>query len=495
LEVFRGTLLAMMGSSDGPTFFRSTPQDRGEGVATRGNVDDGFSEMDRVIAEALAKASPEMRAEVPRAFPQLRRLLPDAPQPESQVGPPPASPAPPPPRRAQRVEGGWLLPTTRYDQGSSRWGSATRPMVKPVKPSFASKPLTERLVMRALGESLPALPAAPVLPPTKGDRPLLLVLDLMAWVELSRAHYRKNPRAGAVEALRAIRTAQAAGALIVPATAMNLGEVVSRQEPESKRRLASFIVELSGNISLMREIDLAAAEFELGVRRVFLRQNVVATFRERLVKAGLDSAFLGEGVAMPLPSRSELEQLPGISPDRAAAILERVIRYPEMSIEFLVGMKSRDHRVSEAETAERLREIRQRHHGQPERAIVRHEVEGLIQDELYRPVLERMGVDVDALLSWLTEETAAELITACPSLDVMMTLLLAVNRDLSFPIKPNDYRDFMLLRAGIAYADIVVTEKGWAALANREGLSSRYGTTVLSLKDLPSVPPLIERTA
>jgi hypothetical protein len=155
----------------------------------------------------------------------------------------------------------------------------------------------------------------------------------MAWVELSRAHYRKNPRDGAAEALQAIRGEKAAGGLVVPATAMNLVEVVSRQEPDSKRRLAAFIVELSGNASLRREIDLAAAEFELGVRRVFLQQNVMASLRDGLVKAGIDAAFLGEGPGMALPSRAQLEQLPGISPDRAAAVLERFVRDPKMSVE------------------------------------------------------------------------------------------------------------------------------------------------------------------
>lgn len=267
---------------------------------------------------------------------------------------------------------------------------------------------------------------------------------------------------------------------------------MSRQDPASKRRLAQFIVDLSGNTSLTREIDLAAAEFEQGIRRVFLKEDVRTDLRRSLVRNGIDGAFLGPGVPLPLPSRKELERLGlALSPAEATSIMERVMRDPSMSIQLLAGMRSADLRANEEATARSLEAIRRRHHGRPDMAIVKHEVEGLLQDTLYGSVLQRLGIDLPSVLAWLTDERASQLVEDCPSLHVMMTLLLAVNRNLALPIKANDYRDYMLLRAGIAYADIVVTEKKWAALANNGGLAARHKTSVLALKDLSTLRDLV----
>jgi hypothetical protein len=47
----------------------------------------------------------------------------------------------------------------------------------------------------------------------------------------------------------------------------------------------------------------------------------------------------------------------------------------------------------------------------------------------------------------------------------------------------NDFIDVNLLRSAISYADIVITEKRWTALARDTGLAERWGTTVINLGD------------
>ena len=106
---------------------------------------------------------------------------------------------------------------------------------------------------------LPAPRQTPVLSAKKGEAPRLLILDLNAWIELGRAHFadpRNRARPGAVEALQAIRAGIAGGSLVLPVTGMNLIEALRVGRKDRLRRLASFMVELSGNISMTEEVQL-----------------------------------------------------------------------------------------------------------------------------------------------------------------------------------------------------------------------------------------------
>jgi hypothetical protein len=77
--------------------------------------------------------------------------------------------------------------------------------------------VVERLVLAALRGTLPPLSSPPALPAQKGGSPRLLALDLLAWIALGRGHYgRPGAPHGAAEAFAAIRTATAAGTLVVP---------------------------------------------------------------------------------------------------------------------------------------------------------------------------------------------------------------------------------------------------------------------------------------
>src|SRR5215470_10532529 len=125
----------------------------------------------------------------------------------------------------------------------------------------------ERYVTLARAGALPSLPSAPAIKALKGSRPRVLILDLLAWVALGQAHYG-NPSApaGTADALAAIRASTAAGDLVVPVAGMNLGEAMQRTDEASRRRLAQFMIELSGNCSFISEVQVAKEEFEPGIR-------------------------------------------------------------------------------------------------------------------------------------------------------------------------------------------------------------------------------------
>ncbi len=53
----------------------------------------------------------------------------------------------------------------------------------------------------------------------------------------------------------------------------------------------------------------------------------------------------------------------------------------------------------------------------------------------------------------------------------------------------NDGKDFAFLKVAIPYANIVVTERSWAHVANSSGLAAKYGTVVTA--DASELPRLL----
>ncbi len=334
----------------------------------------------------------------------------------------------------------------------------------------------ERFVLAALQDRLPPHSTPPVLPVEKGRTPRLLALDLLAWISLGKAHYGK-PGApdGAAEALAAIRAATATGTLVVPISGMNLGEVAQRGDETSRRNLARFMVELSRNCSLVNELHVATEEFELGIRRLLLGEEPRYELRPTLLAAGVAAAVFGRGPMPEWPPEVRTQMVALLGEERVAQLFEQANNHPEISAEIIVGSHNPNtehreaRRTSEEDTVRQVTELRTRRHGTSEAALVRDEVEHImLKEHLFHSVLERLGLTDAVVQRLLTEEPARSLLRACPGLHVMLTLLIAVNRNLSLQFQTGDYRDFTLLQATIAYADIVVTENRWAALARED---------------------------
>jgi hypothetical protein len=358
--------------------------------------------------------------------------------------------------------------------------------------------VVERLVRHYMATgSLPPLPTTPSIAASKEATPKVLVLDMLAWIGLAQAQYgRANAPPGAAEALNGIRAATATGKLVVPVTGMNLGEATTPRDASRRRRLATFMVELSGNLSIINETVLTATEFEIGIRRTFGGEQVSRDLRSEMVVAGMYGGAVGH-TDTPVPNKAQTDQIAALmTRDQAVSMIRRVQNDPSVSIELIVGThnRARDEalRLSEEATVRRLEAIRQNSQGTPEPERVRREVDGILGDGLHRPVIERLSLDIGSVRRWLNEDTAAALVAACPSLDVMMRMLLAVNRNRQLPLQVGDYRDFTLLRVGVAYANFVVTENRWTAIVRDEGIAERHITTVLNQGDLGKLPRILE---
>lgn len=73
-----------------------------------------------------------------------------------------------------------------------------------------------------------------------------------------------------------------------------------------------------------------------------------------------------------------------------------------------------------------------------------------------------------------------EFLRKVPSAYTWASLRYWHHRNLSLPIEQHDWVDLGALSVAIPYADVVVTEKRWAHIANASGLARQFGRTVIS---------------
>src|SRR5690349_19405530 len=88
---------------------------------------------------------------------------------------------------------------------------------------------------------------------------------------LARAHYGRADGAEFVDALSTVRAAVANETVRVPIVATNLAEVSEPADEGRRRRLAEFMVDLSGNSSMVNARVLARCELKHALASLVLR--------------------------------------------------------------------------------------------------------------------------------------------------------------------------------------------------------------------------------
>lgn len=328
------------------------------------------------------------------------------------------------------------------------------------------------------GETAPV----PSLPNDKSSFPKLLCLDFNKWIDIGRAHFGRPDGERFNEALGAVRDAVAAGRLIVPVLPTNAVEAMEPADPARRRRIAEFLVDLSGNTSFVANHVVLRTEFRAALD-VYASEADSVVRRERLVRRGLSAAIAGK----------ELRINTGDA--RVDAIATDAMLDPAVSVEALVGLFDRDElaamRDREAKFAVRLGELRDANTGITTAQRVRNELTNLFSEgsvaELLNKVVE--GPGASAFFQWLTEgDNIVRFGTAVPSIDVEMTLLLEREKNRDHAPHRNDPKDLAFLKLALPYGNVVVTERSWAHLCTSTGLATKYATKVLAnASELPAV--------
>lgn len=382
------------------------------------------------------------------------------------------------------------------NRGSNLLGDPTAILHYTGRPMPAKTEL-ERLLEGATGISLQDLlkrslahvqrlgrPAPPVsLPASKTDSPKVLALDANKWIELSRANLGQPAAQHHREALETVRRAVQAGKLVVPILGVNALEAAEHRDPARRERLASFMVDLSNNLSFLDPLSAGRHEVASAVCRR-TTTGPLPPLRPHLLYRGVGAAVTGKSITVE-----------GGTEDMNAAI-NLALQAPELSVLLLAHAIDRatveDGRATDRDGLRKLEGIRVLDQELPleERRLL--EVRTLLTEgglaERVRLLFKELGAEhaYRELIASDNDLLAFEL--EVPSVHVPGTLMRWRDRDKNNASHVNDFKDFSFLEQAIPYANIVVTENQWAAIARATRLDRHYATVVISdLKELPRV--------
>ena len=167
-----------------------------------------------------------------------------------------------------------------------------------------------------------------MLPTSKNEHPKCVYLDQNKWIDLARAHYGRDDGRRFQPTLERVRTAVESGRLLLPMSGVHIMETVAPEDPGRRKRLAEFMVQLSGNRSICTHMVISKFEIRQAVMRN-LGHDFTTKIREHIVQDGLYVALDVE------PSVS------GVSPEIAQEVLTLAYK-PETSVEILCDAVKRD---------------------------------------------------------------------------------------------------------------------------------------------------------
>jgi hypothetical protein len=325
-----------------------------------------------------------------------------------------------------------------------------------------------------------------MLPASKSDFPKCLCLDQNKWIDLARAHYGKQGGESFQDALRAVRTAIDSGKLVVPFSAVNAVEAMISRDSGRRERLARFVVELSGNRTVLPEHAACALEIRNAVRRLFGTGSPQAV-RPSILQQGLIHA-LGMVIEV-LGSAEKME----------AGVAH--IRSSQLTVEFLLMVSGKREGIDQALVGEMaavgiFEQDRDRFAAMSLEQRRWLEFLGLFFGTgRYRAdlatALRDLNIHVrDFRARVHSPQDAMRFLADVPNLDVLLTLRLARDQDLSRAIERNDIRDLDWISVAVPYSNIVVAENYWGHKVRATGLDGRYGTVLIT--DLRTLPEQLQ---
>lgn len=313
------------------------------------------------------------------------------------------------------------------------------------------------------------------LSPTKGEVPHLVCLDARDWIGLARAHHGRDPGPGYVEALPVLRQAIGAGRIVAPVTSVNLMEVTETTAGGRRERLASFMVETSGNHALIDHVAVRAREIRNAIVSEYVGGEDVLPIRSEMLRwgsgqaAGVRPGTLARGLAedaeVPAWLIAEVMTHPKVSERALASIFHEqdTAASRQMDETWKQGAETVRATTAELSSSERW-EFEASHRARASATV---------------QACADLGVEWDAFERWLEHPPNLErFVAAIPSLHVELALRLARDRNQQHPIHRNDMKDLLFLGSVIPYADIVVVERAWGHVATATHLDRQFATRI-----------------
>jgi len=313
------------------------------------------------------------------------------------------------------------------------------------------------------------------------DSMLNVYLDQKDWIALLKADAGKPERQAHADALTLLRAAVEARSVSLPLSHVHYQET-SHRKPFAKRvELAKLMAELSRFHSLAPFYKLSKQEMRYFIATHF-EAPIATPDPPTAFGRGGDHAFgyptIDDGLeALKVkfrPFASGVDET--VDSMRDVLELGLLTGHPEHDVGPAPADRLRKLEADEAERREKRRRVRLQGGGtkgdlsqRTKYATAYYEQQDTILEALAEVGVKKMPGN-DVAITWFVENVPT---MYC---DYELSRLKEEATDRAWT--ENDLRDIWALSAALVYADVVVTEKSWARLANRS-LAARNGTLVL----------------
>lgn len=312
----------------------------------------------------------------------------------------------------------------------------------------------------------------------------VIYLDQNHWIELSRAAHGRASRTETLSVLDTLRKARVSGRASVPLSLAHYIETLKQQTPDRRTRLANFMLELSGGMTVASVQAVVRYEIEAALQRCFPSRVGVEPFE-----------FLGSGLThtagknfgfrlewppeannIPAPQRTAFERLGWAMAEHSllSGVLptgEPLELGPARDLTPDRWFKAALEEWRGAASRYPLDELERRIY-----AITLNDISNVLWEALAR---HKIPIEEFALLG---EPRWRVLLDDMPSRRADMHLRRQWAKNAGLTPKVSDLNDWAYLGVAVSYCDIVVTEKQVADLFSR-GFETR-ATLVAQLGQL-----------
>jgi hypothetical protein len=313
-------------------------------------------------------------------------------------------------------------------------------------------------------------------------------LDQKDWINLARAYYDRPDGKRYKGVLQKILETVENKKAIYPLSFTHVIETNKRRDLESRKRLASFMAEVSRGNTIAPQFLMTLSELNYAVAAKYgtKRPNIKNAFGFGIPFAfGMELVIKDENDAIVKPNDEMRRFIHDMLTNKAASthiLVGNDIKLPDMirSLE-----ENRRKHVKDAE------EFRQKTKEYDKRLLKRAYVANLVlglYDDLSK-ILIKHGQTIDDFLK-IGADQFEPFFAKVPSLHTEIELATKRNKHWDKRIDGNDVSDITSLSVAIPYCDIVVTEVFWTNVVKSTALDKKYNTKVVSSLDalLPLLP-------
>ncbi len=336
------------------------------------------------------------------------------------------------------------------------------------------------------------------------QRPALVYLDMNVWVDMSKGLAVGDHRWQRI--VDRIRNLVDDGSVLIVLNASTYLELWHRRDQTSREGVGRLMRDLTGYAALAPIEAIRAMEVDAFVQRHVGRDRSIQA--DELIGHGARHAF-----GSPFGRFRFVESIAsadGVIPEGPAAQapeewLDMKREGPEWEWFNLVGAqemldlegleRTPQHRIGDSRV-EREMHLRQLVATQPwakvrlRDLVITDEIEALteeINQACWKAGTQPHGLFLENPELDTPPEAMRAFVDGLPSVDTLATLREWKHRDLTHEWHQHDEGDLLSLAVAVPYADVVVTERRWSHLCSASGLSTKYKTQVVALRDLERI--------